>query len=114
MAIVSKATKMTGARDVIVVAELGFASSHFRRGGRKPPILDKEVREQKSPTGKICRQSHSIKGGRTHARVKAQTPRKVTQRLINSDLYTLRPNLGQRRSVQSGAGRVWHANDLFG
>lgn len=61
IAIVSKATKMTGARDVIVVAEFGFASSHLRRGGRNPPMFDKEVREQKSPTGKICSQLYSYR-----------------------------------------------------
>ena len=59
IAIVSRATKMTGARDVIVSAEFGFAASHFWRGGRKPPILDREVKEQKSPTGKIYRQLNS-------------------------------------------------------
>jgi hypothetical protein len=76
--------------------------------------LDREVREQKSETGKIYTSALSIQGERTHARVKAQTPMNVTHFLINSDLYTLLPRRGQRRSVQSGAGRVWHARDLFG
>jgi hypothetical protein len=55
MAIVSNAVKITGAREVIVVAEFGLASNHFWRGGRTLPIELRDVRVQKNDTGKIYR-----------------------------------------------------------
>lgn len=53
MAMVRSATKMTGAREVIVDAAFGLAFNHFSNGGRKPPIVVSDVRVQKKDTGKI-------------------------------------------------------------
>lgn len=78
---------MTGARDVIEDAAFGFLSSHCLSGGRKPPILSREVREQNNDTGKICLSARAEWGTAklTQARVNAQTAMNVTQDLTNSE-----------------------------
>jgi hypothetical protein len=53
---------MTGARDVMEDAAFGFLSSHCLSGGRKPPILSREVREQNNDTGKICLSARAALG----------------------------------------------------
>lgn len=55
IAIVNSATRMTGAKEVIVDAAFGLASSHCCRSGIKPPMVVRDVRVQKKETGKICR-----------------------------------------------------------
>lgn len=53
MAIVSSATRITGANDVMVEAAFGLASSQACNAGMKPPIVVREVSVQKKETGKI-------------------------------------------------------------
>lgn len=53
IAMVSNATRMTGARDVMVDAAFGFAFSQSSSCGIKPPMVVKDVRVQKNDTGKI-------------------------------------------------------------
>jgi hypothetical protein len=53
MAIVNRATRITGAKEVIVDAAFGFAFNQSSSGGRKPPIVVRDVRVQKNDTGKI-------------------------------------------------------------
>ena len=60
IAIVSRAIRMTGAREVIDLAALGLASSHVLSGARNLPIVSKDVRVQKNETGKICRQPRHL------------------------------------------------------
>jgi hypothetical protein len=54
MAIVSRATRITGTREVIADAAFGFASSQSRNCGKKPAMLVKDVNAQSRETGKIC------------------------------------------------------------
>lgn len=56
MAMVSRATRMTGANDDIAEDALGFESSHFCRDGMNSAIPVRVVKVQKKETGKICRQ----------------------------------------------------------
>ena len=53
--IVSKATRMTGASDVIALEALGFFASQFASGGRNSAIFESEVSAQKRETGNTCR-----------------------------------------------------------
>ena len=54
MAMVNSATRMTGAREVMVEAAFGFAFSQSSSCGMKPPMVVSDVRVQKNDTGKIC------------------------------------------------------------
>jgi hypothetical protein len=49
-----RATRMTGASEVMADAALGFALSQSAKGGRKPAMLVRLVRVQKIEMGKIC------------------------------------------------------------
>jgi hypothetical protein len=55
IAIVNRATRITGAREVMADAESGFASNQDLSCGRKPAMLVRDVKAQKRDTGKIWR-----------------------------------------------------------
>jgi hypothetical protein len=51
MVMVSSATRMTGASEVMALDALGFFASQSASGGMNPAIFDNDVRAQKRETG---------------------------------------------------------------